>query len=152
MSFDKRVLSLGLSVVLAAAVVTVGMTGTKIGLENGGEKEIAQSADDGTNELPVNVIDDKYRTTYEVFVYSFCDSDGDGIGDLQGLKNKLDYIGDGDPATDADLGCNEIWLMPVSPSPTYHKYDVMDYKDIDPEYGTLEDFDELINSLFIRLA
>ena len=150
MSFDKRVLSLGLSVVLAAAVVTVGMTGTKIGLENGREKEIAQSADDGTNELPVNVIDDKYRTTYEVFVYSFCDSDGDGIGDLQGLKNKLDYIGDGDPATDADLGCNEIWLMPVSPSPTYHKYDVMDYKDIDPEYGTLEDFDELIKACHDR--
>ena len=102
------------------------------------------------NVLPVNVIDDKYRTTYEVFVYSFSDSDGDGVGDIRGLIDKLDYIGDGDPGTDTDLGCNEIWLMPISPSPTYHKYDVTDYKDIDPEYGTLEDFDELVKACHDR--
>ncbi|MBP5265654.1 MAG: hypothetical protein J6Z06_02390, partial [Lachnospiraceae bacterium] len=72
----------------------------------------------------LNIIDDKYRTCYEVFVYSFYDRDGDGIGDLPGLQEKLDYINDGDDTTDSDLGCNEIWLMPISPSPTYHKYDV----------------------------
>lgn len=95
--------------------------------------------------LPLQMIDDNYRTYYEVFVYSFCDSDGDGIGDLQGLISRLDYINDGDNATDTDLGCNGIWLMPVNPSPTYHKYDVADYYAIDEEYGTLEDFQTLLS-------
>ena len=85
-------------------------------------------------------IDDNYRSYYEVFVYSFYDSDGDGIGDLAGLTSQLDYINDGDPATDTDLGCTGIWLMPIMPSPSYHKYDVTDYLDIDPAYGTLDDF------------
>lgn len=99
---------------------------------------------DVTDTIPLNVIDDNYRTYYEVFVFSFYDSDDDGIGDLQGLLSKLDYINDGDDATDTDLGCNGIWLMPVHPSPTYHKYDVTDYYEIDPEYGTLEDFQALL--------
>ena len=106
--------------------------------------ETVQNADDATDIIPLNVIDDNYRTYYEVFVYSFCDSDGDGIGDLQGLISKLDYINDGDDSTDTDLGCNGIWLMPVNPSPTYHKYDVADYYGIDEEYGTLDDFEELL--------
>lgn len=76
--------------------------------------------------------DDNYRTWYEVFVYSFCDSDGDGIGDLRGLASKLDYL--------QELGVNGIWLMPIHPSPSYHKYDVSDYYGIDPAYGTMEDF------------
>lgn len=100
--------------------------------------------EDITDTLPLQVIDDNYRTYYEVFVYSFYDSDGDGVGDLQGLIAKLDYINDGDDTTDSDLGFNGIWLMPVNPSPTYHKYDVMDYYDIDPEYGTLDDFKQLL--------
>lgn len=101
---------------------------------------------DVTDSIPLNIIDDNYRTYYEVFVYSFYDSDGDGIGDLQGLISKLDYINDGDDTTDMDLGCNGLWLMPVHPSPTYHKYDVVDYYDIDPVYGTLEDFQELLEA------
>ena len=80
---------------------------------------------------------------YEVFVYSFYDSDGDGIGDLKGLTQKLDYINDGDAGTEEDLGCSMLWIMPVFPSPTYHKYDVTDYCSIDPQYGTLEDLDAL---------
>ena len=84
------------------------------------------------------------RTTYEVFVYSFCDSDGDGTGDLPGLLSKLDYINDGDPAGGEDLGMTGLWLMPVFPSDTYHKYDVTDFTGIDPAYGTLEDMDALI--------
>lgn len=84
----------------------------------------------------VQVMDDNYRTWYEIFVYSFCDSDGDQIGDLQGVISKLDYI--------ADLGFNGIWLMPIMPSDTYHKYDVKDYMSIDAAYGTMEDFDELV--------
>ncbi|MCM1174630.1 MAG: alpha-amylase family glycosyl hydrolase [Blautia sp.] len=108
--------------------------------DNAAGKEIT----DVTDTIPLHIIDDNYRTYYEVFVYSFCDSDGDGIGDLQGLISRLDYINDGDDATDTDLGCNGIWLMPVGPSPTYHKYDVADYYDIDADYGTMEDFKELL--------
>ena len=80
--------------------------------------------------------DDNYRTWYEMFVYSFCDSNGDGIGDFKGAESKLDYL--------VDLGINGIWLMPVHPSQSYHKYDVADYYQIDPAYGTLEDFRDFL--------
>ncbi len=112
--------------------------------ENAGESAVPDAAEDITDAIPLHIIDDNYRTYYEVFVYSFYDSDGDGIGDLQGLISQLDYINDGDDATDTDLGCNGIWLMPIGPSPTYHKYDVTDYCDIDAAYGTLADFKELL--------
>ena len=80
--------------------------------------------------------DDNYRTFYEIFVYSFCDSDGDGIGDLQGVISKLDYL--------QELGIQGIWFMPIHPSTSYHKYNVSDYYDIDPQYGTMADFEELL--------
>ena len=77
---------------------------------------------------------------YEIFVRSFYDSDGDGIGDFQGLTQKLDYLNDGDPATDTDLGVTGIWLMPIHESPSYHGYDAVDYRSINPDYGTMDDF------------
>lgn len=98
----------------------------------------------------LNVPDDNCRTYYEIFVRSFFDSDGDGIGDLSGITQKLDYINDGDDKTDTDLGFNGIWLMPIMPSPTYHKYDVTDYTAIDPAYGTLEDFQALLDACHAR--
>ncbi|MEN6634636.1 MAG: alpha-amylase family glycosyl hydrolase, partial [Clostridiaceae bacterium] len=87
--------------------------------------------------------DDNYRTYYEIFVGSFFDSDGDGTGDLNGVTEKLDYLNDGEDKTDTDLGFTGIWLMPIMPSPTYHKYDVTDYTSVDPAYGTTEDFRKL---------
>ncbi len=114
------------------------------------DEENVDSDIDITDSIPLNIIDDNYRTYYEVFVYSFFDSNGDGIGDLQGLISKLDYINDGDDTTDTDLGCNGIWLMPVNPSPTYHKYDVMDYYEIDDAYGTLDDFKQLLEECDAR--
>ncbi len=81
---------------------------------------------------------------YEIFVRSFKDSDGDGVGDFRGIIEQLDYLNDGDPATHDDLGIGGIWLMPINPSPSYHGYDVTDYYAVNPEYGTMEDFKELL--------
>jgi alpha-amylase len=87
---------------------------------------------------------------YEVFVRSFADSNGDGIGDLKGLISKLDYLNDGNPATTTDLGITAIWLMPVFPSPSYHGYDITDYYGINKNYGTMEDFQKLIREAHKR--
>lgn len=84
------------------------------------------------------------RVFYEIFVRSFYDSDGDGIGDLQGVIEKLDYLNDGDPDTTDDLGISGIWLMPVAESPTYHGYHVTDYRTIARDYGTNDDFKQLM--------
>lgn len=84
----------------------------------------------------LTIIDDKYRNYYEVFVYSFYDTDNDGVGDIAGLDEKLPYI--------IDMGFNGIWLMPIMKSTTYHKYDVVDYLEIDPEYGTMDDMRKFI--------
>lgn len=73
---------------------------------------------------------------YEVFVRSFYDSDGDGVGDLKGITQKLDYMN--------ELGVSAIWLMPIHPSPSYHGYDVTDYQAINPDYGTVADMAELV--------
>jgi glycosidase len=90
------------------------------------------------------------RVFYEVFVRSFQDSDGDGIGDLRGLIDRLDYLNDGDPATTDDLGVTGIWLMPVAESPSYHGYDVVDYRSIEADYGTAEDFRALVDAAHER--
>jgi alpha-amylase len=79
---------------------------------------------------------------YEVFVLSFADGDGDGKGDFKGLTSKLDYL--------QDLGINGIWMMPIMPSPTYHKYDVTDYKGVNPEYGTVDEFKTFVNEAHKR--
>ncbi|MBD1395678.1 alpha-glucosidase C-terminal domain-containing protein [Pontibacter sp. JH31] len=80
--------------------------------------------------------------SYEIFVQSFCDSDNDGIGDIKGMTSKLDYL--------SGLGIQGVWLMPMSPSPSYHKYDVTDYYGIHPDYGTMADFKEFVNEAHKR--
>ncbi|MEQ6121218.1 alpha-amylase family glycosyl hydrolase [Reichenbachiella sp. MALMAid0571] len=82
-----------------------------------------------------------HEITYQVFVQSFADSNGDGIGDISGLTAKLDYL--------VDLGIEAIWLMPVHKSPSYHKYDVVDYKSVHPDYGTLEDFQAFLQKAHV---
>ena len=84
------------------------------------------------------------RVFYEVFVRSFQDSDGDGIGDLGGLIDRLDYLNDGDPTTADDLGVTGIWLMPIMSSPSYHGYDVTDYRKVNFQYGTNDEFRQLL--------
>ena len=78
----------------------------------------------------------KSGAVYEIYVGSFNDSNGDGKGDLNGVSEKLDYI--------EELGASDIWLMPIFTSSSYHKYDVEDYYAIDPQYGTMEDLQNLI--------
>ncbi len=106
--------------------------------------------DGGFTSVDYTPSSDKYRNYYEIFVYSFCDSDGDGIGDLKGLTSKLDYLNDGDPKTTDDLGVDGIWLMPIMKSGTYHKYDVRDYYSIDPAYGTMDDFKTFLDEAHKR--
>lgn len=89
-----------------------------------------------------NIIDDNYRNYYEIFVRSFRDFDGDGVGDLQGVIEKLDYI--------KNLGYNGIWLMPINAAGSYHNYDVIDYYGIDSKYGTMDDLEELIRECHKR--
>ncbi len=79
---------------------------------------------------------------YEIFVRSFYDSDGDGIGDFNGITAKLDYL--------QELGIGGLWLMPIHPSPSYHGYDVTDYYAVNPDYGTLEDFERLLEEAHQR--
>jgi alpha-amylase len=74
---------------------------------------------------------------YEIFVRSFYDTNADGIGDFNGVTQKLDYL--------QSLGVNAIWLMPIQPSPSYHGYDVTDYYTVNPQYGTMNDFKRLLS-------
>lgn len=83
------------------------------------------------------------RVFYEIFVRSFNDSNGDGIGDLKGVTQKLDYLS-------KDLGVTGIWLMPINASPSYHGYDVSDYYNINKDYGTLDDLKELLTEAHKR--
>ena len=80
--------------------------------------------------------------TYEIYVQSFADSDGDGKGDIKGMTSKLDYL--------KDLGVEGVWLMPMSPSPSYHKYDVTNYYGIDSAYGTIDDFKKFVEEAHKR--
>lgn len=79
---------------------------------------------------------------YEIFVRAWYDTDGDGIGDLKGVTARLDYL--------ESLGVDGIWLMPINPSPSYHGYDVTDYRRINPQYGTLADFHQLMDAAHER--
>ena len=79
----------------------------------------------------------KHAVIYEIYPRSFQDSNGDGIGDLNGITERLDYL--------HDLGVDAIWLSPIYPSPQVDfGYDISDYQNIDPQYGTLADFDRLV--------
>jgi len=82
------------------------------------------------------------ETVYQLLVYSFADSDGDGVGDFRGIVDKMDYI--------ADLGAAAIWLSPIHPADSYHGYDVTDYTAVNPAYGTMADFEALVEAAHAR--
>ncbi|MGN9774383.1 glycoside hydrolase family 13 protein [Micromonospora sp. H33] len=92
-----------------------------------------------SNPTPLTSDDDWWRSAvvYQVYVRSFADSNGDGIGDLQGIRQRLPYL--------RDLGVDALWLTPFYTSPMIDGgYDVADYRDVDRMFGTLTDFDEMI--------
>lgn len=126
-----------LLLVFAMLFSTTLMTGCK-------DSSDGNDTNDGIYTPTVDPIDDNYRTFYQIFVGSFSDSDGDTIGDLRGIINRIDYLNDGDINSGKSLGVQGIWLSPIFSSPTYHKYDARDYYKIDPMFGTEEDLKELI--------
>jgi alpha-amylase len=83
--------------------------------------------------------DARAGSVYEIFPYSYYDTDGDGIGDLKGIDEKIPYL--------KDLGLDALWLTPVVQADSYHKYDVTDYLSIDEQFGTMEDYDQLVQDL-----
>ncbi|GAA0923408.1 oligo-1,6-glucosidase [Pseudonocardia zijingensis] len=85
----------------------------------------------------------KSAVVYQIYPRSFADSNSDGVGDLGGIKSRLDYL--------ATLGVDVLWLSPVYPSPQAdHGYDITNYQDIDPLFGSMEDLDELLRSVHER--
>jgi alpha-glucosidase len=105
-----------------------------------GYAAVAQSRPQGKKAEPAASADDvwwKHAVIYEIYPRSFQDSNGDGIGDLNGITSRLDYL--------KGLGVDAIWLSPIYPSPQVDfGYDISDYVGIDPQYGTLADFDRLV--------
>lgn len=129
----------------ASASPKQGGTQKALTTENTEQKETAASAYEQMEAVNVHepqAANDNYRNYYEIFPYSYADSDGDGIGDLQGIIDRLDYI--------EELGINGIWLTPICPSTTYHKYDVINYCGIDSQFGTMEDFERLMEECNAR--
>lgn len=148
-----------LHVALVSTLVIVLLTGCTGGNSSTASNGVTES-ESPTNNLSNDPSKPTVTTTsldtqpstvyYEIFVRSFYDSDGDGIGDFKGLTEKLDYLNDGNPDTDSDLGIGGIWLMPINPSPSYHGYDVSNYREVNPDYGTMEDFTNFINEAHKR--
>ena len=103
--------------------------------DNEDDVYVPELKDDTNTNYTFENVENNGGATYEIFVRSFYDSDGDGIGDLNGVAEKLDYL--------KDLGVENIWLMPFNESPSYHGYDVEDYYTIEKDYGTIDDFKAL---------
>jgi glycosidase len=102
------------------------------------------------NEENKFIESDNDRVFYEIFTSSFSDSNGDGIGDLKGICNRLDYLNNGNQTNGSSLGIQGIWLTPIFQSPSYHKYDATDYYTIDKTLGTKDDLTNLVNECHKR--
>ena len=128
---------------LLVIVMVMGLCACSGKSDNNNNNNNNDNNDKVENDIDENVvgINPKWAETttfYEIFVRSFADGNGDGIGDFKGIEENLDYL--------KDLGVGAIWLMPMMESTTYHGYDVVDYYSPNPDYGTIEDFDSLVKA------
>lgn len=147
----KKAAALLLSAILFAGILT--FTGCTAG-DGSSQPDTHPSSSDasavssGTKEKPAYALRDKgdmeqkRGVYYEIFVRSFADSDGDGIGDFNGVTAKLDYL--------KELGIDGIWLMPINESDSYHGYDVTDYYAVNSDYGTEDDFKNMLEEAHKR--
>ena len=93
----------------------------------------------------------KTGVIYQIYPFTFADGNGDGTGDLRGIIERLDYLNDGNPNSETSLGIDAIWLSPINKSPMVDNgYDIVDYKDVCSTFGTLSDFDELLDQAHQR--
>ena len=131
MHWTARIVNCAMALSLAAAAITAG--GQQL------QQKSTQPSSKGSTAGSADAERDWWKNAviYEIYPRSFQDTNGDGIGDLNGITARLDYL--------KDLGVDAIWLTPVYPSPQVDfGYDISDYKSIDPQYGTLKDFDRLV--------
>lgn len=154
--FVKKLIAILLAGMMCAGCVLSGCSSDSSSSSSDAEKTTESSKSDYENNkdpmegLAVTRSEDKYRNFYQIFVNSFCDSDGDNVGDLKGIISKLDYLNDGKDGEGDDLEVDGLWMTPIMPSKSYHKYDVEDYYDIDEAFGTLDDFDTLLSECHKR--
>ena len=88
---------------------------------------------------------------YQIYPLTFADANGDGVGDIQGIIKRLDYLNDGNPDSTSSLGIDAIWLSPINKSPMVDNgYDICDYYDIATIFGTLADFELLVTEAHKR--
>ena len=134
----KRWLALGLTLLLF-----VGCQKTPVVIDPFENRLTVDELRSELSDVRATTFYDDVSVVYQIFPIAFADENRDNHGDLQGIISKLDYLSN-------DLGVDAIWMTPIHPSGTYHKYDVKDYKGIDPKFGTLEDFKELIREAHQR--
>ena len=152
----KKILSFLLCASMLGCCVLSGCGNTASSESKSSSKaEESSKSDSEKTEDPVKsgkavASTDKYRNVYQIFTQSFCDSNGDGIGDFKGIISQLDYLNDGNPGGGDDLGVDALWMTPVNPSESYHKYSVEDYYNVDESFGTLDDFDTLVKECHKR--
>ena len=134
----RKILSMLLAVTMTFSLAACSGKGDSTTNEAGSTEVTTTEAATEISETVTGINPEWAKTTtfYEIFVRSFADSNNDGIGDFQGIRENLDYL--------KELGVGAIWLMPMMDSTTYHGYDVADYYSPNPDYGTMEDFDALV--------
>lgn len=128
MRFRNRIIAAWLLIIAAAGFASCKPNNNGGGGSTGGVVPVEQAREwDGVRRGEV---------FYEIFVRSFADANGDGVGDLRGIKDKLEYL--------EQMGVTGLWLTPINPSPSYHGYDVTDYTAVNPDFGTMADFEALV--------